>query len=52
MIADVHDYNILNIIFGDYNMKIIDVNTGVYEKNDEIAKRVSDYFHNKGIKVL
>jgi hydrogenase nickel incorporation protein HypB len=52
MISDVHDYNILNIIFGDYNMKIIDVNTGVYEKNDEIAKRVSDYFHNKGIKVF
>jgi len=32
-------------------MKIIDVNTGVYEKNDEIAKRVNDYFHSKGIKV-
>ena len=33
-------------------MKIIDVNTGVYEKNDEIAKRVNDYFHSKGIKVF
>ena len=33
-------------------MKIIDVNTGVYEKNDEIAKRVKDYFHSKGIKVF
>ena len=33
-------------------MKIIDVNTGVYEKNDEIAKRVNDYFNSKGIKVF
>ena len=33
-------------------MKIIDVNTGVYEKNDEIAKRVNDYFHSKGVKVF
>lgn len=33
-------------------MKTIDVNTGVYEKNDEIAKRVNDYFHDKKIKVF
>ena len=33
-------------------MKILDVNTGVYEKNDEIAKRVNDYFNSKGIKVF
>ncbi len=30
-------------------MKIIDVNTGVYEKNDEMAAKLRDYFHDKGI---
>lgn len=33
-------------------MKIIDVNTGVYEKNDEIARQVQEMFHEKGIQVV
>lgn len=33
-------------------MKIIDVNTGVYEKNDEIARQVQEMFHGKGIQVV
>lgn len=33
-------------------MKVIDVNTGVYEKNDEIAAQVQELLHKKGIHMV
>jgi hydrogenase nickel incorporation protein HypB len=33
-------------------MKTIDVNTGVYEKNDAIAEQLNTFFHDKGIRVI
>jgi hydrogenase nickel incorporation protein HypB len=33
-------------------MKTIDVNTGVYEKNDAVAEKLNTFFHDKGIHVI